>query len=48
MITKDNLNKYDGLFTKAEKVLKKKLGDDKFDGEITGIEEYFSYIFHPT
>ena len=44
MITKDNLNKYDGLFTKAEKVLKKKLGDDKFDGEITGIEEYFSYI----
>lgn len=43
MITKDNLNKYDSLFTKAEEVLKTKLGED-FDGEITGIEEYFSYI----
>ena len=43
MITKDNLNKYDSLFTKAEEVLKTKLGGD-FDGEITGIEEYFSYI----
>lgn len=43
MITKDNLNKYNSLFTKAEAVLKTKLGED-FDGEITGIEEYFSYI----
>lgn len=42
MITKDNLNKYDGLFTKAEEVLKSKV--ENFDGEITSIEEYFSYI----